>query len=204
MSVPSRKPWPLRWIVLTILVVIVPYTYVNLKFRKPNKAFEPYADMKNQANVNRLLDAGYRRVSLPAEAPAPGESTEAPTGPAAALVPAPGGLPAPLGETLVELPRLPAGYRDVVAPAEIAAGASAALRFTVVPGTDAARVGGAELFLRDGAVVIVPVFTGPSGPAAAGGQVVQLTLPPSLLAPGTHVFTLAGANDSARWTVLVR
>ncbi|MCU0793143.1 MAG: hypothetical protein MUE42_09915 [Opitutaceae bacterium] len=72
---PERKPWPLRWIVLTILVVIVPYTYVNLKFRKPNKAFEPYADMMAQANVNRLLDAGFRRVSLPV-APAPSNGGE--------------------------------------------------------------------------------------------------------------------------------
>ena len=90
MSAPaSRKPWPMRWIVLAILLFIVPYTYVTLEYRKPNKAFEPYADMKEQANVHRLLDAGYKRVSVRAERPFPALSpAEITRGPAAAPSPA--------------------------------------------------------------------------------------------------------------------
>lgn len=202
-SAPSRKPWPMRWIVLTILVVIVPYTFVNLKFRKPNKAFEPYADMMNQANVNRLLDAGYRRVTLPAATPSP--DFPAPGDTAAALAPASGGLPSELGETLVQAPRLPVSYRDVTAPAQLAIGESATLRFTVALDTDRERIGGADLFLRDQTVVIVPTFVGTaSSTSAAREQIVQITLPAALLAPGTHVFTLAGGRDSVNWSILVR
>jgi len=106
----ARKPWPMRWIVASILLFIVPYTYVNLKFRKPDKAFEPYADMKDQANVKRLLDAGYTRVAIRAERPYPALPAPRllPAGVSpAGIAPAPGGLPKPLDTTLVEPPACP-------------------------------------------------------------------------------------------------
>ena len=208
MSVPaSRKPWPMRWIVVAILAFIVPYTYLNLKYRKPAKAFEPYADMKAQANVNRLLDAGYRRVSVRAERPfpalAPAEITR---GLAAAPAPAPGGLPEQLGKTLVETPRLPAGYRDILAPAELSTLIPARLQFTATLDNDHEQLGGAEVFVRDDAVIIVPTFEPVPGDLIISTREsnVLLTLPAGLLPPGTHVVTLAGARDSLRWTVLVR
>ena len=48
----------MKWIALAILVVIVPYTVIRWQYRKPNRAFEPYADMKNQANTLRAATAG--------------------------------------------------------------------------------------------------------------------------------------------------
>ena len=207
MSAPSRKPWPMRWIVASILLFIVPYTYVNLKFRKPNKAFEPYADMKAQANVNRLLDAGYKRVSVRAERPFPALSpAEITHGPSAVLAPAPGGLPEALGKTLVEPPRLPAGYRELLAPAEFSTLMPARLQFTATLDNDHEQLGGAEVFVRDDSVVIVPTFEPVPGDLTIRTREsnVLLTLPAGLLAPGQHIVTLAGARDSLRWTVLVR
>ncbi|TAG32387.1 MAG: hypothetical protein EAZ36_02480, partial [Verrucomicrobia bacterium] len=123
----------MRWIVLTILVVTVPYTYVNLKYRKPEKAFEPYADMKAQANVVRLLDAGYQRVKLRANRPFP-ELTprEITRGLAAMTERVGGGLPSELATTLVDAPRLPAAYRDLIAPGELSTLLPARVQFTAL------------------------------------------------------------------------
>src|SRR5438105_3708911 len=60
-----HEPWPMKWIALAILLFIVPYTYLTLHFRKPGKAFEPYADLSKRANTARLLSAGYQRIPLP-------------------------------------------------------------------------------------------------------------------------------------------
>ena len=196
----------MRWIVLAILLVIVPYTYVNLKFRKPNKAFEPYADMKSQANVGRLLDAGFRRVTLPVGDNASAFVTAQAAVPAAALAPAPAGLPVELGEVLVEVPRLPLAYRDVSAPATHTAAVPLRLSFALEPdpAAEGLRIGTVELYLRDNSAVLVPVFAPASAAAPATPAVLACEIPAGLLAPGAHVFTLAGARDSVRWSVLVR
>jgi hypothetical protein len=207
MSALSRKPWPMRWIVLVIVLCIGPYTYVNLKYRKPNKVFEPYADMKEQANVKQLLEAGYNRVTVRAERPFPALApSEITRGTPAQLAPAPGGLPEPLGQTLVEIPRLPLGYRSLVAPAEVSSLMPLRLQFTAQIETDHEQLGGAQVFVRENSVVIVPTFEPVPGKLQARTREsdVLLTLPAGALQPGEHIFTLAGARDSIRWTVLVR
>ncbi len=199
----------MRWIVASILLFIVPYTYVNLKFRKPNPAFEPYADMKEQANVKRLLDAGYTRVIVRAERPHPPLRREQILDQAlsgAATTPGPAGLPKPLDTTLVEPPRLPAAYGDVLMPAELPAGISARLQFTARLENDHEQPGGAEIFIRDDVVVIVPTFEPVPGALQVRSKetTVLLTLPPGALAPGRHTILLAGARESLRWSVMVR
>ena len=208
MSAPAaRKPWPMRWIVAAILLFIVPYTYLNLKFRKPGKAFEPYADMKAEANVNRLLNAGYRRLDVRAERPFPALApTEITRGPAADPAAAPGGLPAPLAETLLETPRLPAAYHSLIAPAEGNTLLPCRLQFTARLESDREQLAGADLYQRDRDLVIVPVFEPvPEGlHARTTESTVLLTLPAGLLAPGRHAITLVGTRESLRWDVLVR
>jgi hypothetical protein len=199
----------MRWIVASILLFIVPYTYVNLKFRKEGKAFEPYADMKAQANVKRLLDAGYTRVTIRAERPYPALSA-AEVVPAdrsrARAEPAPAGLPSPLNTTLVETPRLPADYGELLAAGELASGDTLRLQFTARHESEREQLGGAEVFVRADGVVIVPVFEPVPGDLRARARecTVLLTLPAGLLAPGAHQFTLAGSRESLGWSVLVR
>jgi hypothetical protein len=207
MSAASRKPWPLRWIVATILIFIVPYTFITLKYRKPGHAFEPYADMKAQANVNRLLDAGYRRLSLTAERPAvPYTAAKLAGGSPAQANRAAGGLPAPLDHTLVDAPRLPAAYQNLIAPAEINMLLPSQIQFVCKLDSDKEQLGGAEVFIRESTVVIVPVFETISGglQSRTKESVVLLTLPAGLLTSGPHTVTLAGAKDSLSWKLMVR
>ena len=93
----------MKWIVLAILLCIIPYTYVTLHYRKTAPAFQPYEDMKNRANVMRLLNAGYRRIALPAEVPADALKDQS----SATIQNVAGGLPAELKSTLAEPPALP-------------------------------------------------------------------------------------------------
>lgn len=199
----------MRWIVASILLFVVPYTYVNLKFRKETKAFEPYADMKEQANVKRLLDAGYTRVAIRAERPHPPLSAQQllpERGLVAVVEPAPGGLPSPLDTTLVEPLRLPAGYADLLAPAELDATAPARIQFTARLENDREQLAGADVYVRDETIVIAPTFEPVPGglQSRARADAVLLTLPSGVLAPGVHTVTLAGADDSLRWTLMVR
>lgn len=208
MPAATRKPWPMRWILASILLFIVPYTYINLKFRKAGPAFEPYADMQAQANVKRLLEAGYTRVTVRAERPFPALPRVAiiQNAPLATFVPAPGGLPSPLGQILVETPRLPETYRDLVAPAEFTTADAPRLQFTARHPGQHEQLGGAEVYLQGDSVVIVPTFEPvPEGLQARTADTnVLLTLPAGMLAPGRHRVTLAGTRDSVTWQVVVR
>ncbi len=203
----SRKPWPMRWVVASIILFLVPYTYITFKYRKPEKPFEPYADMKNQANVKRLIEAGYVRSNLRAERPFPAlPAKEITRGSAAKATSLPGGLPDPLGQTLVEIPRLPADYQDLLAPAEITALMPTRVQFTAKLESDHEQLGGAEIYIHNGSVVIVPTFEPVPGELKirTRNSTVLLTLPPGLLNPGEHIITLAGTRNSLRWNVIVR
>jgi hypothetical protein len=59
----------MRWIVVAILLFIPTYTYLTLHFRRPGPSFNPYQDMRDRADVIRLLKAGYRRVAIEATRP---------------------------------------------------------------------------------------------------------------------------------------
>jgi hypothetical protein len=207
MSASARKPWPLRWVVATILLFIVPYTFLTLKYRKPGRAFEPYADLKAQANVKRLLDAGYVRVSLHAERPFPPLRAAAiAPGTLARTEPAPAGLPDALNHTLVETPSLPLAYRDLLTPAELTHTEPARLQFTASFSDEHTQPAGADLYVRDNNIIIVPTFEPVPGGLTARTRETNLllTLPASLLAPGRHEVTLLGTRSSLRWTWLVR
>ena len=46
----------MKWIVVVIIAVIVPYTYLTLRYRKPGKAFEPAHDIQDRRdNVTRFI-----------------------------------------------------------------------------------------------------------------------------------------------------
>jgi hypothetical protein len=198
----QRQPWPLKWIVVAILLVIVPYTILTLRYRKPGPAFQPYEDMKNRANVSRLLSAGYRRVPLSAQRPADGAR---PAG-GAIVSPTAGGLPGELKTTLVEPPLLPVEILSVAAAARASAHQPYQIHLTCSLPDDRQQLGGAELYLRGDQLIVTPTFERVGGQLLTRTRqtVALLTVPPGTLAPGRYQVLLVAARASRTWPLDVK
>jgi len=198
----ERKPWPMKWIVVAIIVVIVPYTVLTLRFRRPEKAFEPYADMKERANTMRLLSAGYQRINLDAQRPASPSSA----GAAASVANAAGGLPTGLRATLVDVPLLPTEILSVTAAPTATAAAFYPIQFTCTLPDNKEQLAGAELYVRGEEIIITPDFEKISGglQTRTRENIVLLTVPAGALKPGHYRVTLAGERASRTWSLQVK
>ncbi len=192
----------MKWIVVAIVAMIVPYTIVTLVYRKPGPAYQPYEDMKNRANVKRLLDAGYRRLPLPAQRPA---DAARPKG-GAIIAAGPGGLPEDLRTTLVEPLILPAEILSVTAAPALGAQEVYPIHLTCALPAENQQIAGAELYLRDDTLVIAPRLERVGGGLASRSQqtVALLTVPAGVLKPGRYTVTVAGERASRTWPLEVR
>ena len=197
----DRRPWPMKWIVLTIIVVLVPYTFLTLYYRKPGPAYRPYQDAQERANVVRLLSAGYQRITVAAQRPAdsPRAAAAAPT--TAVL----GGLPSELVATRVQKPLLPPEIHAVTAAPSVSALQPYAIQFTCTLPDNKQQLAGAELYVKDAEIVITPDFELLTGGLLARSResVILLTVPAGALKPGTYRVTLAGQHSSRAWSVQV-
>jgi hypothetical protein len=191
----------MKWVALAILLAIIPYTYLTLHYRKPGPAFMPYEDMKNRANVVRLLAAGYQRIPLSAQRPSDPSGAK-PT----STLPAPGGLPKELRSVLVEDVQLPAEIGNVAAPGDGAASAPYSFRFSCTLPDEKHQLAGAELYAKGDQIVIAPVFEHLSGGLAARTRdnVVLVTVPAGALKPGRYHVTLAAQQLSRSWSLQLR
>lgn len=192
----------MKWILVAIILVIVPYTFLTLRYRKPGPAFQPYEDMKNRANVARLLSAGYQRIPVVAQRPA--DRTHTPDG--AGVSAAPGGVPEDLRSTLVEPLRLPGDYGTVRAAASVSALLPYPIEFTCSLPDDQQQLGGAELYLKGDALVVAPTFEQVGGGLQTRSRqtIVLITVPAGTLKPGRYTVTLPGERASRAWTLEVR
>lgn len=192
----------MKWIILAIVLTVVPYTVLTLRYRKEGPAFQPYEDLRNRANVSRLLAAGYQRIPITAQRPA--DSARAPGG--ATTAARPGGLPADLKGTLVEPILLPAEIVSVTAAPTTAHDRDYAIQLACSLPDDRHQLGGAHVYVRGTDIVIAPTFE-----AVAGGLLtrsrqaaVLLTLPAGALRPGRYELTLVGERASRGWALEVR
>ena len=197
----DRKPWPMKWIVLAIVLFIPLYTYLTLHFRRPGPAFRPYQDMRDRADVIRLLKAGYQRVAIEARRPA-----DALPGAGAPTLPAPGGLPAELSRTLIESPLLPMEIDSVSAPTSAVSGIDYQIGLTYTLPDNKRQLSGAHLYEREGELVIIADFERLDGTLLARSRdgSALLTVPPGSLRPGTYRVLLVGERASRSWTLNVR
>lgn len=192
----------MKWIALVILLIVVPYTFVRWHYRKPNRAFEPYHDMKDRANTMRLLSAGFQRVTLEADRPAdPVRLAET-----AAVAPAPGGLPPVLSSSLVDAPLLPLEILSVSAPPAGNPMFSYPISLTCTIPDHKRQLGGAHLYAREQDIYIVPFFEPLDGALLARSREsqIRLTVPPGALKPGRYHVTLIGARASKAWSLEIR
>jgi hypothetical protein len=203
---PSKQPWPMKWVVIAIILFVVPYTFLRLYFRKPERAFRPYEDTKNRVVTNRLLSSGYQRVALEAQRPAdPAKLNVVAFGGRASPAPAPGGLPASLRSALIDTPLLPVSIDEANAAAEAVAGQPYPIQFTCTIADHKTLLEGAHLYRRDGELVIVPTFEKLNGNllTRTTDSAVLITLPGSTLKPGRYEVTVVGARASRRWVLQV-
>jgi len=197
----DRKPWPMKWIVLSIVIFIPAYTFLTLRYRRPGPAFRPYQDLRDRTDVVRLLKAGYQRVGIeatrPAEAPARGPLA---TGAAA------GGLPDDLRRTLVEKPLLPLEITSVSAAPSASSGIDYEVDLTYTLADNKRQLSGAHLYERAGEVVIVADFEQLRGGLLARTREgsARLTIPPGALRPGKYRVILVGERSSRTWSLDVR
>jgi len=191
----------MKWIVLAIVVVIIPYTYLTLHYRRPEKTFEPYHDLKDRANTIRLLNAGFQRITLDADRPADG-----PRKSAAPTLPATGGLPLALSSTLLEKPLLPAEVLSVFAAPTTNSLFSYPIEFTCTLPDNKQQLGGAQLYLRGEEIYIVPDFERLTGGLLARTRenLIHLTVPAGAFKPGQYRVVLLGARASRSWRLDVK
>ena len=192
----------MMWIVLIVLLIIGPYTFLRWHYRKPQPAFEPYYDMKDRANTMRLVSAGFQRVTLTASRPSEPLRTIS----SAAITPAPGGLPAALSSTLVEQPRLLAEILSVTAPAETNTFFEYILEFTCAVADHQEELGNAYLYAREEQIFIVPEMEPISGELLTRSREnrVRLTVRAGAIKPGTYEVTLIGDRSSKAWSLVVK
>jgi hypothetical protein len=192
----------MKWIVIVILAMIVPYTYLTLRYRKPGPAFQPYEDMKSRANVSRLLAAGYQRIALTAQRPADGMRAIG----GAQITDASGGVPDALRSTLVEPPLLPTEITSVTAASTTTPLQSYVIQLTCTLPDDKQQLGGAEMFVREDSIVITPTFEPVTGDLQTRSRqaAVLLTVPAGALKPGTYAVTLVGERSSRTWSLEVK
>lgn len=196
----------MKWVAVAILACLIPYTWLTLHYRKESPAFQPYEDSKQRANVMRLLEAGYQRITVNPERPAePLELIRAMRS-LADIAPAPGGLTEALKVTLVEAPQLPLSFSKVSASRETASLLPYPIVFTCTLGDQKHQLGGAQVFVRGESVVIVPQFEPLDGGLTARTKesVVTLTLPAGSLKTGDYTVLLAGSDESRTWQLTVR
>lgn len=192
----------MKWVALAILLLIVPYTFVTLRYRKPGKAYEPYEDIKNRANVTRLLAAGYQRIPIVAQRPA--DTGRALGG--AIVLPAAGGLPSEVRSTLVESVLLPVEITNVTAAATANAQQPYAIQLACTLPSEQQQLGGADVYLRGEDLVIAPTFESMAENLHARSRqaAVLLTIPAGALKPGHYAVTLVGERASRTWSLEVK
>jgi hypothetical protein len=194
----ERKPWPMKWIVLAIILFIPAYTYVNLRYRKLSRAYQPYAETMERG---RAAGAGYARIVAEVQRPAdPPPSSEG-----APVSAAPAGLPAPLQPLFLFPPSLPAGVGALVAPASSAGGSPYAFQFRCTVPDTRWQLASAVLFVKDGTITIVPgcerLVSGLD--ARADSSPVRVVVPAGKLPPGRYRVILSAAGNSLAWPLVV-
>lgn len=192
----------MTWVVVAIVAILVPYTVITVLYRKEARPFEPYQDMKRQANVHRLLKAGFHRYAVITERPADG-SGAGPSGRRMDVQAGPGGLPAALAEALLEVPLLPATIRQLAAPAALRIGEP--LVVSLVAGLPDRKegLGEAHLYVREQELVLLVGFDSLPGQleTRARDLAVQARAPTDQLKPGTYRLTVVGTTQSQSGTL---
>lgn len=193
----------MKWIVVAIVLFVIGYTLVNIYYRKPGRAFEPYADMNNRATTVRLLSAGWQKLpvdlSRPAEKPGLGLHASMTRGSA--------GIGTELAAAFAEKPVLLNSIDRVIAADRISRGTVYPIHFSASLGDQHLQLGRIEALLRGQEIVLVPALE-----KLPGNNLLSrwkdadylASLPTERLAPGRYTVRLTANGPAMQWSFEVR
>ena len=198
----NRKPWSMKWIVLAILVCIVPYTWITIKYRKEAPPHQPYQDNKDRAQVMRLLDSGFQRVNVSFERLV---DPPLPLQDAAAFEAVPGGLTPSLSALLIDKPAVPTSFTQFNAPASALVGTSYAITVGCAQPNRDEQPAESFLYLRGREAVFIIGYQELPGEFRSRRQesYIRLSVPANTFDSGDYHGTLIGAEASHSWTFTV-
>lgn len=203
----EKKSWPMKWVVLSIVLFIAGYTIVMFLYRKPGPAYRPYQDATNRATVSRLLAAGFQRGSLAAERPADPSTSKILEGRSpAAISAAPGGLDPDLEFALAEKPMLAEAIRQVTAAGASYYSAPYRVLFTASLKDHKRVISGGQFFKKEDQLFLLPEFEPIRGELLARTKetTAVLTIPAGTLKPGVYQTTLVAEKGSRCWRLTVK
>jgi hypothetical protein len=188
----------MKWVVLSILVFAVFYTFVNIRYRKPGPGYLPYEDSRVKAG---LLKAGYQRISVKIDRPA----DPPPVVGGADVEASDPGLPADLRAAFVKQPLLPAQIESVAAPGSADGSRPYPIRFRFDQGDNRRQFSDAKLYVKGEEVYVVPECEVLDDPLQTRTRisVILLTVPPGAFPAGRYHFTLFGERGAMGWSVQV-
>lgn len=192
----------MKWVVLTIAVFIAGYTFVNLKYRKPQKPHEPAADMRQRVTAARLKEAGWEKLPLSTRRP-----VEKLTMAEATLSRGLPGLGLDFTNAMVEKPVLMKSIDKVAAPDNVAAGEDYTVCFTATVTDQRYQLGEIQLYRRGTDLVLLPVeehLPGKELYSRWKDDNYCATFATTKLAPGTYTVTLLSGGPAAKWNFSVR
>ncbi len=201
---PERKPWHMKWIVVTIVVFVAGYTLVNVYFRKPGRAFRPAEDMNNRATTARLLAAGWQKLAVEVRRPA--EKPEIEDAPAAVTRDAPG-LGADLESKFVAKPRLLASIDRVFSPSVVAHGGDYPVYFIASLGSLKEQVGELALYHKGHELVLIPStepLPGRELKSRWNDSTYWVGFPTAKLPPGRYEMRIVAKGPAAAWSFTVK
>ncbi len=197
----SRKPWPIRWVVISIVGFIAIYTYIGIAFRKETAPHLPYEQAQIRGG-HELRDAGW--IPFPNAYWLPGDTQEV----ARADLPL---EPVPFEKISRDDPRF-AAWTPLLPPLEQGEQLARVESPVSVPDDSPylARLfwDPPESFVspqliafrRDRSILIVPRPPERANPGPAEQTV--FVIPPDLLEPGEYEVLLSTEGSVNRWTFL--
>ena len=201
---PTPKPWPMKWIVVAIVIFMIGYTAVNFWFRKPGPAYRPYQDAQDRATVARLLAAGWQKMPVNTRRPVEKPATD--DAPAAVTRDFPG-LGSELQDKFAEKPRLLATIDRVTAPTAVSHGEDYSLYFTASLSDLKAQMGELTLYRHGNELVLVPTLENLPGKELMSrwnDSSYSATFPTASLPPGRYSVRIVAQGPAAAWSFTVK
>ena len=202
MNTEKRKPWPMRWIIIAMILFVAPYTYLTLHYRKPGPSYQPYQDAKEKTV---LAHNGYTRISLPSAQPASGMLLPVQGIPASTNTSVLGITPE-LKKALGTAVTIPEAIDSVAAPAIFDHGKTYPFSYGCSTSDLHHALAGTRLYVKDKSVYFITDFEALVGGLSSRDThtVIALELPSGALEAGSYTFTVVGKNQSRSWHVLVK